>query len=184
MCSEEIFCSLDEQELQEILLNAQRRQERNFENIKVTKVHVTPAKATTSMYRLKELPLDSFDQIFILADASQGVDRADEQTVAMVLQMQSILKDRDPEKDRQTQRFVNVHSHVYLIRTWNHLVLPRRTVKSLQDFQPMVEICTNTAQEQLSEIGIQNMINTTLLVSKALAMVAIRRSVREIGVNG
>ncbi|CAK9022128.1 Probable ion channel POLLUX (AtPOLLUX) (Probable ion channel DMI1), partial [Durusdinium trenchii] len=135
----EIFCSLDEQELQEILLNAQRRQERNFENIKVTKVHVTPAKATTSMYRLKELPLDSFDQIFILADASQGVDRADEQTVAMVLQMQSILKDRDPEKD----------------------------------FQPMVEICTNTAQEQLSEIGIQNMINTTLLVSKALAMVAI-----------
>lgn len=93
----------------------------------------------TSMYRLKELPLESYDQCFILADASSGVDRADEQTVAMVLQMQSILQDRDPEKE----------------------------------FQPMVEICTRTAEEQLSGIGIQNMINTTLLVSKAMAMVTI-----------
>lgn len=37
----------------------------------------------------------------------------------------------------------------------------------------MVEICTRTAEEQLSGIGIQNMINTTLLVSKAMAMVTI-----------
>lgn len=135
----EIFCSLGEEELKEILLNAQRRQEKHFENIEISKVYVTPANAMTSMYRLKELPLESYDQCFILADASAGVDRADEQTVAMVLQMQSILKDRDPEKE----------------------------------FQPMVEICTTTAQEQLSEIGIQNMMNTTLLVSKAMAMVTI-----------
>ena len=135
----EIFCSLGEEELKEILLNAQRRQEKHFENVEISKVYVTPANALTSMYRLKELPLESYDQCFILADASAGVDRADEQTVAMVLQMQSILKDRDPEKE----------------------------------FQPMVEICTTTAQEQLSEIGIQNMMNTTLLVSKAMAMVTI-----------
>jgi len=36
----EIFCSLAEEELQEILQNAQRRQERQFENIEVSKVYI------------------------------------------------------------------------------------------------------------------------------------------------
>ncbi|CAJ1328436.1 unnamed protein product [Effrenium voratum] len=135
----EIYCSLGEEELQDVLSNAQRRQEKHFENITVSKTYVTPRNAMTSMYRLKEIPVESYDQIFILADASQGVDRADEQTVAMVLQMKSLMEQRNPE----------------------------------QDFQPLVEICTPTAEEQLSQIGMKNMINTTLLVSKALAMVAI-----------
>jgi len=135
----DIYCSLGEEEVQEILSNAQRRQDKHFENISVSKIYFTPANALTSMYRLKELPLETYDHIFLLADASQGVDRADEQTVAMVLQMKSLVSEREPEKD----------------------------------FQPMIEICTPTAEEQLSQVGIQNMINTTLLVSKALAMVAI-----------
>lgn len=45
----EIFCSLAEEELQEILQNAQRRQERQFENIEVSKVY---AMTSASSWRM------------------------------------------------------------------------------------------------------------------------------------
>ena len=135
----DLYCSLGEEEAREIVLSAQQRKEHFFENIKIRQVYSTPHDAMTSMYRIKDLPLETYDYVILLANASESVDRADEQTVAMVLQMKSLLAQRDAQKD----------------------------------FQPLVEICTQTAEEQLSAIGIQNMCNSTLLVSKALAMVAI-----------
>ena len=135
----DLYCSLSEEEVQDIVSNSQKMTEHSYENISIRRIISTPSDAMTSMYRIKDLPLETYDYIILLANAAESVDRADEQTVAMVLQMKSLMAQRDPEKD----------------------------------FQPLVEICTPTAEEQLSAVGIQNLCNSTLLVSKALAMVAI-----------
>lgn len=135
----DLYGSLSEEETCEIVSNAQRKWEQDFKNIEVRQVYSAPSDAMTAMYRLRDLPLETYDYIILLANTVESVDRADEQTVAMVLQMQSLLAERDEDKS----------------------------------FQPLVEICTQTAEEQLSAVGIQNMCNSTLLVSKALAMVAI-----------
>mmetsp|Transcript_47814 Transcript_47814/g.86164 ORF Transcript_47814/g.86164 Transcript_47814/m.86164 type:complete len:782 (-) Transcript_47814:86-2431(-) len=137
-----IYASIPEEEVKEMLVSAQKRQEAEFKNISVTKIFVAAGSAMTSLYRLKELDdLESYDHVFVLADNSNGIVRADEQTVAMILQMQSMIRQSAPEQ--------------------------------LQDFQPLVEVFTSTAESQLALCGIQNLINTSALVSKALAMVSI-----------
>eukprot|EP00930_Biecheleria_cincta_P046450 TRINITY_DN3202_c0_g1_i1.p1 TRINITY_DN3202_c0_g1~~TRINITY_DN3202_c0_g1_i1.p1 ORF type:complete len:790 (-),score=196.60 TRINITY_DN3202_c0_g1_i1:250-2619(-) len=134
----EIYSSLAEDEVKEILFNAQARAEQKFEKISI-KVHATPAAHMTSAYRLKALELETFDHIYLLADASQGVQKADEMTVATCLQMQNIFKQSGTDKV----------------------------------FSPMVEICTTTGDAQLVQMGMTNTLNTTLTMSRALAMVAI-----------
>lgn len=134
----EIYSCLSEDEMKEILFNAQARAGLKFEKISI-KVHATPAAHMTSAYRLKALEPETFDHIYVLADSSQGVQKADEMTVATCLQMQSIFKQSGTDKV----------------------------------FSPMVEICTTTGDAQLVQMGMTNTLNTTLTMSRALAMVAI-----------
>jgi len=134
----EIYCSLSEDEVKDVLFNAQARQGQKFEKISI-KVHATPPAHLTSTYRLKALQPETFDHIYVLADSSQGVQKADEMTVATVLQMQAIFKQSGTDKA----------------------------------FSPMVEICTTTGDAQLVQMGMTNTLNTTLTMSRALAMVAI-----------
>lgn len=134
----EIYSSLSDDEVKDILFNAQARAGQKFEKISI-KVHATPFAHMTSAYRLKALEPETFDHIYVLADSSQGVQRADEMTVATCLQMQSIFKQSGTDKV----------------------------------FSPMVEICTTTGDSQLVQMGMINTLNTTLTMSRALAMVAI-----------
>jgi len=135
----ELYTTLSEEEVNEVLENTQRKNEQTFENIKVTAVHTTPSHSMAAMCRLKQLPLKKYDEMFLLADNSLGPVMADKQTVAMVVQMKALLEERVQDAE----------------------------------FQPMVEYCTDNAGNQLSLVGIQNLINTSSLMSRALAMVAI-----------
>lgn len=136
----EIYCSLSQEEVQSILKEAQRKAEKCFQNITVTAIHSTPSASMAAMSRLKSLPLETYDETFLLADASQDAVKQDKQTVATIIQMSSILKDR-----------------------------------GVNDFQPMVEVGTTTCQDQLRLLGIENMINTSHMMTRALAMVAMSK---------
>lgn len=136
----EIYTTLSQEEAQNILADSQKKAETYFQNITVTAIHSTPSASMTAMSRLKSLPLETFDETFLLSDAAQDAVKQDKQTVATVIQMSSILKDR------------GVH-----------------------DFQPMVEVCTTTCQDQLNLLGIENMINTSHMMTRALAMVAMSK---------
>lgn len=136
----EIYTALSQEEAQGLLADAQKKAESFFQNITVTAIHSTPRASMAAMSRLVSLSLETFDEIFLLADASQDAVKQDKQTVATIIQMSSILKDQ------------GVH-----------------------DFQPMVEICTATCHDQLNLLGIENMINTSHMMTRALAMVAMSK---------
>jgi len=135
----ELYTTLSQEEVEEILENTQVKNEKRFDNIEVTSVHTTPSQSMASMSRLKQLPIEQYDEMFLLADNSLGPVMADKQTVAMIVQMKVILEERVQDAE----------------------------------FQPMVEFCTDNAGEQLSLVGIQNLINTSSMMSRALAMVTI-----------
>jgi len=135
----ELYTTLSQEEVDEVLENTQTKSEKRFENIQVTAVHTTPAQSMAAMSRLKQLPLEEYDEMFLLADNSLSPVMADKQTVAMVVQMKTIIEERVQDAE----------------------------------FQPMVEYCTDNAGAQLSLVGIQNLINTSSMMSRALAMVAI-----------
>jgi len=135
----ELYTTLSQEEVQEVLENTQAKNESRFENVAVTTVHTTPSHSMAAMSKLKQLPIEEYEEMFMLADNSLGPVMADKQTVAMIAQMKALLEERDPDAE----------------------------------FQPMVEFCTDNAGEQLSLIGIQNLINTSSMMSRALAMVTI-----------
>ncbi|CAJ1382734.1 unnamed protein product [Effrenium voratum] len=95
----DIFCSLPEEEVRAIIKNAEDETERQFRNIKVRHVHTTAKHQMTSQHKINVLPLQDYAFHFILADQELGFQKADEQTVAMIIQMKSLLQERAPELD-------------------------------------------------------------------------------------
>ncbi|CAE7480561.1 unnamed protein product [Symbiodinium natans] len=93
----DIFCSLSEEEARAILKNAEDEQDRKLKNIQVRSIYTTAQHQMTSQHKLNIMPLQDYTFHFILADSALGFQKADEQTVAMILQMKMLLKDRAPE---------------------------------------------------------------------------------------
>eukprot|EP00930_Biecheleria_cincta_P061707 TRINITY_DN4726_c0_g2_i1.p1 TRINITY_DN4726_c0_g2~~TRINITY_DN4726_c0_g2_i1.p1 ORF type:complete len:800 (-),score=170.37 TRINITY_DN4726_c0_g2_i1:58-2457(-) len=135
----DLFCSLSEEEVQGILQNAEEETGKKLVNISLKTIYTIPSHQMTSKHKISKMPLAAYDYHFVLADAALGFRGADEQTVAMIIQMKMILAEEAPEKD----------------------------------FAPLVEICTPTADSQLRLCNITNTLNTTSLMSKAMALVAI-----------
>eukprot|EP00440_Ansanella_granifera_P033484 gb/GFBE01036330.1/.p1 GENE.gb/GFBE01036330.1/~~gb/GFBE01036330.1/.p1 ORF type:complete len:777 (+),score=183.84 gb/GFBE01036330.1/:1-2331(+) len=135
----DIFCSLSEEEVHGIVENAEQENAKKLHNIKLRTIFTTPSHQMTSQHRIKSMPLVTYDFHFVLADSGLSFQKADEQTVAMIIQMKSIMTDQAPDKE----------------------------------YSPLVEICTPTAKEQLSLCEVSNTINTTSMMSRALALVAI-----------
>lgn len=135
----DLFCSLSEEEVQGILKNAQEESNKKLVNISLGTIYTIPSHQMTSKHKISKMPLVEYDYHFVLADAALGFQGADEQTVAMIIQMKMILAEEAPDKE----------------------------------FAPLVEICTPTADSQLRLCNITNTLNTTSLMSKALALVAI-----------
>eukprot|EP00930_Biecheleria_cincta_P061706 TRINITY_DN4726_c0_g1_i1.p1 TRINITY_DN4726_c0_g1~~TRINITY_DN4726_c0_g1_i1.p1 ORF type:complete len:804 (-),score=163.31 TRINITY_DN4726_c0_g1_i1:232-2643(-) len=135
----DLFCSSSEEDVRGILQNAEEETGKKLVNISLKTVYSTPSHQMTSKHKISKMPLASYDYHFVLADAALGFQEADEQTVAMIIQMKMILAEESPD-----------------------------TL-----FAPLVEICTPTADSQLRLCNITNTLNTTTLMSKALALVAI-----------
>jgi len=95
----DIYCSLSEEDASAIIENAEDEQERKLRNIKVRKIYTTAQHQMTSQHKLSMLPLQSYNFHFILADNALGFQKADEQTVAMILQMKMLLKDMEGHFD-------------------------------------------------------------------------------------
>jgi hypothetical protein len=135
----DLFCSLSEEEVHGILDNAEEESGKKLVNISLKTIYSIPSHQMTSKHKISKMPLAAYDYHFVLADAALGFQGADEQTVAMIIQMKMILGEEAPEKE----------------------------------FAPLVEICTPTADSQLALCNITNTLNTTSLMSKALALVTI-----------
>eukprot|EP00440_Ansanella_granifera_P020355 gb/GFBE01022110.1/.p1 GENE.gb/GFBE01022110.1/~~gb/GFBE01022110.1/.p1 ORF type:complete len:782 (+),score=168.42 gb/GFBE01022110.1/:1-2346(+) len=135
----DIFCSRSEKEVHAIVASAEQESEKTLTNIKLRRVYTAPSHRMTSHHKIDAMPLASYDFHFVLADSGLSFQKADEQTVAMIIQMTSIMSESSPD----------------------------------QQFSPLVEICTPTSRAQLALCGVGNTINTTAMMSCALALVAI-----------
>eukprot|EP00928_Gymnodinium_smaydae_P069403 TRINITY_DN5287_c0_g1_i1.p1 TRINITY_DN5287_c0_g1~~TRINITY_DN5287_c0_g1_i1.p1 ORF type:complete len:790 (+),score=202.87 TRINITY_DN5287_c0_g1_i1:44-2371(+) len=142
----DIYTGLSEQECEEILANAQRRQGSELKNVK-TKIFSAKRTGMAAMHELERLPLSSYDYCFVLADAEiDGPQRADQRTVAMIAQMRTLLASSKPTSPRSL---------------------------SATNFDPVVEVCSSQAASQLALCGVNNSVNTGVMLSKALAMVGM-----------
>eukprot|EP00931_Biecheleriopsis_adriatica_P116483 TRINITY_DN9211_c0_g2_i1.p1 TRINITY_DN9211_c0_g2~~TRINITY_DN9211_c0_g2_i1.p1 ORF type:complete len:773 (-),score=183.45 TRINITY_DN9211_c0_g2_i1:100-2418(-) len=135
----DIFCTISEEEVHAIVENAEEEAGKKLRNISVKNIFSVDEDKMTAQHKIAQMPLHTYDYTFVLANAGLGFQKADEQTVGMILQMKAVL-----EKE-----------------------------KCGREFNPLVEICTLTAQSQLELCGITNTINTTHMMSKALALVCI-----------
>jgi len=93
----DIYCSLSEDEVISIIKNAEEEADRTLKNIKVRKIFTVPQHQMTSRHKINVMPLQDYDFNFVLADAALGFQKADEQTVAMIIQMKSLIQESFPE---------------------------------------------------------------------------------------
>ncbi|CAE6943662.1 unnamed protein product, partial [Symbiodinium sp. CCMP2592] len=93
----DIFCSLTEEDARAIVSNAEEEQDRRLKNIEVRRIYTTAQHQMTAQHKLNTMPLQDYDFHFILADSALGFQKADEQTVAIILQMKMLLKARAPD---------------------------------------------------------------------------------------
>jgi hypothetical protein len=143
-----IYTGLSEQECQDIIRNAERRQGSALKNVK-TEIFSAKRTGMVSMHELERLKLSRYEYIFVLADAEiDGPQRADTKTVAMIAQMQALVLGEEPGSQG-------------------------RKNSDSKPFEPVVEVCSSAAAYQLSLCGVANVVNTSVLLSKAMAMVAM-----------
>jgi len=94
----DIYCSLSEEDVMSIIKNAEDETERSLKNIKVRQIITVSQHQMTSRHKINVLPLREYDFHFILADAALGFQKADEQTVAMIIQMKTLVEEHSPEQ--------------------------------------------------------------------------------------
>eukprot|EP00434_Breviolum_minutum_P005213 symbB.v1.2.004594.t1/scaffold261.1/size248783/22 len=92
----DIYCSLSEEDVMSIIKNAEDETERSLKNIKVRQIITVSQHQMTSRHKINVLPLREYDFNFILADAALGFQKADEQTVAMIIQMKTLVEEHAP----------------------------------------------------------------------------------------
>lgn len=93
----DIFCSLSEEDVMSIIKNAEEETERCLKNLKVKHIHTVPQHQMTSRHKINILQLKEYHFQFVLADAALGFQKADEQTVAMIIQMKTLLQESSPD---------------------------------------------------------------------------------------
>jgi hypothetical protein len=141
----DIFTGLEQEDCKHILENAQLRAGKTLTNIAIT-IHYAPPRSMASMHYIERLRVRSYDHIFVLADReTESYEKADTKTVAMIIQLRHLMD--------------NAHGDSKVVSTFN----------------PVVETCTSIAEEQLAMCGITNVVNTSLLLSRALALVTMKQ---------
>jgi len=141
----DIFTGLEQEECKHILENAQLRAGKTLTNIAIT-IHYAPPRSMASMHYIERLRVRSYDHIFVLADReTESYEKADTKTVAMIIQLRHLMD--------------NAHGDSKVVSTFN----------------PVVETCTSIAEEQLAMCGITNVVNTSLLLSRVLALVTMKQ---------
>lgn len=93
----DIFCSLSEEDVMSIIKNAEEETERCLKNLKVRHIHTVPQHQMTSRHKINVMQLKEYHFHFVLADAALGFQKADEQTVAMIIQMKTLLQESSPD---------------------------------------------------------------------------------------
>lgn len=150
---------------EETIANIQKRRSHKFQNIEISHLYV-PKRNVTSRMMLKTIPLETYENFFVLADTELEGSKslADEKTIALLVQLQGLITCPDSERGipRPGSEEAEIAEH------------------NKSKFSVVAEILERSTAQQLNGIGLRNHVNSNLLVSQTLAIVSIDREANQI----